>query len=72
MDKNCMECGSELSLTGVIHRHGSEKYHCESCHLDQVYVKDSGGPNFWDDREQHDPDDCVVCANGGPTPPSGL
>lgn len=69
MMRNCKECGEELTLVGVTLRHGSKSYHCENCHLDQTYVKDSGGPNFMDKREQHDPDNCSVCADGGPPKP---
>lgn len=68
MTQSCIDCGTDLTQTGVNHRHGSEYYHCEGCHLDQVYVKDPNGPSFMDTRDQHDPDDCDVCADGGPPP----
>lgn len=68
MVRHCKECGSELTKTGVTHRHGSEHFHCENCHLDHTYVRDPAGSNFMDAREQHDPDDCDVCADGGPPP----
>lgn len=69
MNRQCKECEADLTLTGVTHRHGSEHYHCENCHLDHTYVKDPGGMDFMDTREQHDKDDCSVCKNGGPPEP---
>jgi len=66
----CTECETELTLTGITRRHGSESLHCENCHLDHKYVKDPNGSNFLDPRDQHDREDCSVCANGGPTPPA--
>lgn len=71
MPEKCRECGHELTLTGITHRHGSKHYHCENCHLDQSYIQDPAGSNFWDTREQHDPDDCNICADGGPPQPRG-
>lgn len=62
----CIECGNKLTQVGVNHVSGSESFHCENCHLDQVHVRDPHGSDFMDDRDQHDPDDCDVCADGGP------
>jgi hypothetical protein len=67
--KSCLECETELTLTGVTHRHGSEHYHCENCHLDQTFVKDANGPSFMQEGEQHSGKNCEVCADGGPTKP---
>lgn len=69
MKPNCMECGHSLTVTGITYRDETTSYHCENCHLDQTYVKDPYGSDFWDKREQHDDSDCSVCADGGPKQP---